>query len=349
MKKTTLLTCMLLITSLAITAQDTQKKQATVRIKKVENINGVEKVTDTTYTTDDANVIINGDKAVHIVTENINNDNGVITKTIVIDDHDKKGEPTIKVKTGDPKKDALIEKEWLDAQKNGKMNKIIIMNEDGGSGATVKMIGGDKELNEEIKKAMEEARKSLKEAEKNRQAAEKDMKSSQYDHKASEEALKEAEKALIAAEKELKEIQGDCKTLNKVIIIDDDANEKDKGEKKVTRIIMLKMKVADASDEDMKRLKNQLGTVDNKVEMENMKLYPNPNDGKFNLNFNLKNKGDAEITVYNVEGKQVYSEKLPDFQGEYNKPIDISNNAKGIYFVKIRQGDHTQVKKISLD
>jgi len=30
-----------------------EKKQATIRIKKVENINGVEKITDTTYTTDD--------------------------------------------------------------------------------------------------------------------------------------------------------------------------------------------------------------------------------------------------------------------------------------------------------
>jgi len=78
-------------------------------------------------------------------------------------------------------------------------------------------------------------------------------------------------------------------------------------------------------------------------------MYPNPNDGKFNLNFNLKNKADAEVTVYDTQGKQVYSEKLPNFSGDYNKAIDISSNTKGVYFVKIQQGKHSQVKKIILD
>jgi hypothetical protein len=132
-----------------------------------------------------------------------------------------------------------------------------------------------------------------------------------------------------------------------VIIVNDEGTNDGKDGKKITRIVMLKMDIKDASPEDVKRL--GAGTPDNKVEMDNMKLYPNPNDGKFNLNFNLKNKGDAEVTVYDLQGKQVYNEKLPNFSGEYNKPIDLSSNEKGIYFVKIQQGKHTQVKKISLD
>src|ERR1041385_2184187 len=42
-----------LILGTSVLAAQNEKKAATVRIKKVENINGVEKVTDTTYTTDD--------------------------------------------------------------------------------------------------------------------------------------------------------------------------------------------------------------------------------------------------------------------------------------------------------
>lgn len=214
--------------------------------------------------------------------------------------------------------------------------EVIIIDENGNrvkTNGNVKVITSDKELDAETKKAMEEARKALRESRKEMKMSEKEM-------IASEKALLEAGKALHEAN-----LNGKA---NRVVIIHDEEGAQDgKKERTISKFVILKMD--DASEEDVKRLRSQFGSVDNKVEMENMKLYPNPNDGRFNLKFSLKSKGDAEITVYNVEGKQVYNEKLSDFQGEYNKPIDISNNAKGIYFVKIRQGDHTQVKKISLD
>ncbi len=344
--KTKLLTFTLLLASFAIMAQE--KKQATVHIKNVENINGAEKVTDTTYTTDDVSgykYSYSGDK---IITENISNENGVEMRTIMIDDHDGKGEPTIQVHTGDPKKDAEIEKELRESHKNGGMkNKVIIMGDNGKSGSTVQVIDG-----QDMEKALQEAHKALQQAQKEMEAGNKNQKRSEKELRASEEALKEAEKALQQAEKEMQASGkgSEGKHMKKVIIISDEESSdgKDgKGEKTFTKVVMLKMDIKDASPEDVKRI--GAGNVDNKVEMDNMKMYPNPNDGKFNLNFNLKNKGDAEVTVYDMQGKQVYNEKLPNFTGEYNKPIDISSNAKGIYFVKIQQGKHTQVKKISLD
>lgn len=341
--KAKVLTCAFLLAALAISAQTTEKKQAKVHIKKVENINGVEKITDTTYTTDGEgfNYSYSGDK---VITENISNENGMFTKTIVIDDHDGKGEPTIKVHTGDPKKDAEIEKELREAHKNGGMkNKIVIMSDDG-NGTVVKAID-----NKDMEKALQEAHKALQEAHKELQAAEKNKQTSEKDRQASQKAMQEAEKALQQAEKELQESRKHMNSIEKMIIIDENTNDNGKGEKQVTKMVIMKLDIRDADEKDVNRLKDQFGSVDNKVEVDNMKLYPNPSDGKFNLNFNLKNKGDAEVTVYDLQGKQVYNEKLPNFSGEYNKPIDISSNAKGIYFVKIQQGKHTQVKKISLD
>jgi hypothetical protein len=262
--KTRLLTCALLLASLAISAQTTEKKQATVRIKKVENINGVETITDTTFTTDDATALKLG--------------NDVTIQTI-----DIKG-----------------------GNEDGKSAQVVIVNgqpmNENESNVKIVHKGDSKEMDAEIEKALKEAGMDPK-----------------------------------------------TKGVKKMIIVDEDtAPGKDgKEEKRITKIVMLNMNITDASPDDVKRL--NAGSVDNKVEMDNMKLYPNPNDGKFNLNFNLKNKGDAEVTVYDLQGKQVYNEKLPNFTGEYNKPIDISSNAKGIYFVKIQQGKHTQVKKISLD
>ncbi|MBA2610637.1 MAG: T9SS type A sorting domain-containing protein [Bacteroidetes bacterium] len=45
----------------------------------------------------------------------------------------------------------------------------------------------------------------------------------------------------------------------------------------------------------------------------------------------------------------MYSEKLTNFIGAYDKEIDISKNPKGVYFVRIEQGKHAQVKKVVLD
>jgi hypothetical protein len=141
------------------------------------------------------------------------------------------------------------------------------------------------------------------------------------------------------------------KGIKKVVTINEESVNTTEGktENKVTKIIMIKMNVIDACQEDKKRLSNQIGSTNDKLETGNMTMAPNPSDGKFNLNFSLKNKGDAEVTIFNIEGRQIYSEKLPNFSGEYNKSIEIGGNQKGVYFVKILQGKDSQVKKVLLE
>jgi len=252
--KTQLFTAALMFMGLALSAQ-TEKKEATIRIKKVENINGVEKITDTTFTTINPEEFKWSDKDGNIKINEISSENGKVMKIVTIDE----------------------------------------------IGPDSKM-PDEKQLNAEIEKALKEAG-----------------------------------------------VDPNGKEMKRVIVMNNSEDSKDGGkstEKHYTKIVMVKLDITDANEEELKRFG---GTSDKKLEMEEMKLYPNPNNGKFNLNFNLKSKGDAEVTVYDMQGKQVYNEKLPNFQGEYNKPIDISSNAKGVYFVKILQGKNTQVKKIVLD
>lgn len=180
---------------------------------------------------------------------------------------------------------------------------------DGGDGAQVKMLEGDGEMSQEIQAILKEA------------------------------GLENAGK-------------GQC--VQKTVIIDSDAAKDADGKagepKKVTKITVIKRaKIVDASDEDLKLVNKQTGITDNKLSADNMNFYPNPSNGKFNLSFDLKQKGNTEITILNIEGKKIYSEKLGDFSGSYNKEIDISKNPKGVYFVRIEQGSHSQLKKIVLE
>jgi Skp family chaperone for outer membrane proteins len=333
-------TCALLLASIAIAAQTTEKKQAKVRIKKVENINGVETITDTTYITDDPSSIKVAEGTIDIIGEG---KDGKVERVVIIND--------------------------LNENDDSKHVKTFISSAPGSKAEYDKCIAEYQKLGKEYQKHAKEYQRLTKELNKEtstekilalqEQAKEQEKLAKEFEKRAKEEELlaKQVEKAVKEMDAEIQKamkeagVDPNTKGVRKMIIVDeDDLPSKDGNtQKHMTKIVMVRLDIKDASKEDVKRLKEQLGSVDNKVEMENMKLYPNPNDGKFNLNFNLKNKGDAEVTVYDMQGKQVYNEKLPNFTGEYNKPIDISSNAKGIYFVKIQQGKHTQVKKISLD
>jgi hypothetical protein len=259
--KTRLFTCALVLGATILTAQ-TANQETKVRIKKIKNVNGVETVTDTTFTTNDPS-------------------------SIKIDGHD-------------------VEVIRLGDGKEQKFEKVIVIDDEtmeGGENAKVRIMKDGEDLDAVIEKALKEAGVDPK-----------------------------------------------SRGSRKMVIVHDDAKKGDsKSEHKVEKIVMIKMDIRNASEEDKKKFREQIGACDEKLEMDKMNLYPNPSDGKFNLKFNLKNKEDAEVTVYDIQGKQVYNEKLPQFTGEYNKPIDISSNSKGVYFVKIQQGKHSQVKKIVME
>lgn len=122
-----------------------------------------------------------------------------------------------------------------------------------------------------------------------------------------------------------------------------------KGTATVKVTVITNVKMSDPSDNDRKALGKATALPDNKLPVDNMNFYPNPGNGKFNLRFNLESKGATSITVMSLDGKVVYSEQLSNFTGSYDKEIDISQNPKGVYFVKIEQGGHAQLKKIVLE
>ncbi|NND08605.1 MAG: T9SS type A sorting domain-containing protein [Saprospiraceae bacterium] len=73
-----------------------------------------------------------------------------------------------------------------------------------------------------------------------------------------------------------------------------------------------------------------------------MSVYPNPIRESFNLEFQLENGGDAELTITNVMGQTVQSRRLPTTAGDntFNMILDESLT-NGIYQVRIsKDGDY---------
>lgn len=70
-------------------------------------------------------------------------------------------------------------------------------------------------------------------------------------------------------------------------------------------------------------------------------IYPNPSNGTFQINSNGLQVSRLEI--YNLLGEKIYTSTK---NAESNFTIDISNQSKGIYFVKIYEGEKSYTNKI---
>ncbi len=89
----------------------------------------------------------------------------------------------------------------------------------------------------------------------------------------------------------------------------------------------------------------KLSTV-NDLDLGELRFYPNPGDGQFDLSFTSNQSGDLNLMIFDSYGKKVYYEMLGDFEGRYENEIDISRRTAGSYFLQIEQGGKTYSKKI---
>jgi len=75
-----------------------------------------------------------------------------------------------------------------------------------------------------------------------------------------------------------------------------------------------------------------------------LEVFPNPSKGAFNLEFNVKEKQNIKISIINLIGEEVFTKEYSDFQGEYQNTIELNEEAKGVYFLKI----NTNYRKLNI-
>lgn len=64
-------------------------------------------------------------------------------------------------------------------------------------------------------------------------------------------------------------------------------------------------------------------------------LYPNPATDKLNISFTVETTQDINIRLADATGKLVYTENEKAFNGTYEKSLNLSQMAKGIYFLSV--------------
>lgn len=90
-------------------------------------------------------------------------------------------------------------------------------------------------------------------------------------------------------------------------------------------------------------------TLDNETfELNDFALYPNPNKGEFNLQFNSNSGLEINFAVYDISGKLIHT-KTYDATARFEKNIVLNNVSTGLYIMKVTDGDNTITKKLIIE
>ena len=87
----------------------------------------------------------------------------------------------------------------------------------------------------------------------------------------------------------------------------------------------------------------------NEDQIGEINIYPNPNRGAFNVEFSSLITQDVIIRVINALGEPIFIDIIKHHQGAHSMSIDMSDAAKGIYFLQLEMVDRLINKKIKLN
>ena len=86
--------------------------------------------------------------------------------------------------------------------------------------------------------------------------------------------------------------------------------------------------------------------IDELTSSENVTIYPNPNNGLFNISITNVMPGELNIVINDVEGRTVFASQEKAGAGLYNKQINLEELAKGLYYMKLSNGNQISIQKL---
>ena len=98
------------------------------------------------------------------------------------------------------------------------------------------------------------------------------------------------------------------------------------------------------SDLTICRLATGIETIE--VETSAFSLVPNPTNGQFELRTSGFNNAIVNITVRDMNGREISNERISNATNAFNKSFDLTGNAKGMYFISIQDGENVTIEKL---
>ena len=90
------------------------------------------------------------------------------------------------------------------------------------------------------------------------------------------------------------------------------------------------------------KMESVLGFAENQFNSFN--IFPNPSNGIFNLS--VSTNVNAQVKLFDIRGRNVYSELHSNNSDVFNTTLDFSSLASGVYMLDVESGSKRAVKKI---
>ncbi|MCF6131727.1 zinc-dependent metalloprotease [Flavobacterium wongokense] len=83
-------------------------------------------------------------------------------------------------------------------------------------------------------------------------------------------------------------------------------------------------------------------------QLANLAIYPNPNKGNFNIQFENTTANEITVNVYDISGRTIFENKYSN-QATFNENIQLNNAQAGVYLVSVTDGNQKLVKRIVIE
>lgn len=87
-------------------------------------------------------------------------------------------------------------------------------------------------------------------------------------------------------------------------------------------------------------------SFDKTSSIKELKLFPNPTDGEFNMQFSSKVANDYMLSIKDVKGSVIYEKQLLGFEGNFSESFDLSQYDSGLYLFNLTSDNDQIMKKI---
>lgn len=82
--------------------------------------------------------------------------------------------------------------------------------------------------------------------------------------------------------------------------------------------------------------------------LTNFNVYPNPNNGSFNVKLNSVANRNVLISVFDISGRQVFSNNYKA-STEFNEVINLDNVQSGMYMLQVSDGVNLETRKVIIN
>ncbi len=88
-----------------------------------------------------------------------------------------------------------------------------------------------------------------------------------------------------------------------------------------------------------------VGTEEIKV-FNDLRVYPNPASEMVNVSFTIADPQNVKVQLLSLHGEILHTDVVTYFKGKYEKSVDVSSLARGIYMLRLQSDKGTSVEKI---